>query len=261
MGRGRTDRLLAGRQLRDGDGRRWLDGEMVTDRHDKNFAPSPMLRKSFTVKDGVREARLYMSAAAYGKMTVNGEPVTENKLEPGYTHYDKRNLYATYDVTKLLRPGENVVAAVLGNGFYNEIAPVATWDFEDARWRDRARMICELYIVYGDGTSEVIASDGSWKTATGPYLQNNIYSGDTYDARLEISGLGPSGLRRPGMEAGPRGSGSLARSDGADDARHPSHARDQTRRVRSFGDTVYVFDFGENMSGLCRLKISGEAGA
>lgn len=85
-------------------------------------------------------------------------------------------------MTKLLRSGENVVAAVLGNGFYNEIAPVATWDFEDARWRDRARMICELYIVYGDGTSEVIASDGSWKTATGPYLQNNIYSGDTYDA-------------------------------------------------------------------------------
>lgn len=77
----------------------------ITDRHDKNFAPSPVLRKSFTVKDGVREARLYMSAAAYGKMTVNGEPVTENKLEPGYTHYDKRNLYATYDVTKLLRPG------------------------------------------------------------------------------------------------------------------------------------------------------------
>ena len=65
----------------------------ITDRHDKNFAPSPMLRKSFTVKDGVREARLYMSAAAYGKMTVNGEPVTENKLEPGYTHYDKRKLY------------------------------------------------------------------------------------------------------------------------------------------------------------------------
>ena len=169
----------------------------ITDRHDKNFAPSPMLRKSFTVKDGVREARLYMSAAAYGKMTVNGEPVTENKLEPGYTHYDKRNLYATYDVTKLLRPGENVVAAVLGNGFYNEIAPVATWDFEDARWRDRARMICELYIVYGDGTSEVIASDGSWKTATGPYLQNNIYSGDTYDARLEIPGWD-----RPGFAPG-----------------------------------------------------------
>ena len=232
----------------------------ITDRHDKNFAPSPMLRKSFIVKDGVREARLYMSAAAYGKMTVNGEPVTENKLEPGYTHYDKRNLYATYDVTKLLRPGENVVAAVLGNGFYNEIAPVATWDFEDARWRDRARMICELYIVYGDGTSEVIASDGSWKTATGPYLQNNIYSGDTYDARLEIPGWDRPGFDdrawKPALEvAAPSPVLTAQTMPGIRPTREIKPVG-----VRSFGDTVYVFDFGENMSGLCRLKISGERG-
>lgn len=90
----------------------------ISDANDKDFVPAPMLRRAFDVRSGVKRARLYVSAAAYAKTALNGEPVSGNLLDPGYTHYDKRNLYAVHDVTDRLREGENVLSAVLGNGFY-----------------------------------------------------------------------------------------------------------------------------------------------
>jgi hypothetical protein len=145
----------------------WI-AEWITDKNDKTFGPAPMFRKTFHLKKEVESARIYISAAAYYKLYVNGEIPNREKLDPGYTHYDKRNLYTTIDITKSLREGENVVATVLGNGFYNEDAPVATWDFEKARWRDRAKMIAEVYVRYTDGTNLVIPTDDTWKTSIGP---------------------------------------------------------------------------------------------
>ena len=159
----------------------------ITDKHDKSFGPAPMFRKSFTIDKEIESAKLYISAAAYYLLFINGEKAGKEKLDPGYTHYDKRNLYTTMDITTLLQKGENVVATVLGNGFYNEDAPVATWDFEKARWRDRAKMIMEIDVLYSDGTKLVIPTDDTWKTAIGPHIYNNIYSGETYDARKEIT--------------------------------------------------------------------------
>ena len=170
----------------------------ITDSCGRDCVPAPMFRRSFPVKEGAVRARLYASAAAYGKFSLNGEPVSDNRLDPGYTHYDRRNLYAVHDVTPLLREGENVLAAVLGNGFYNALQPLSVWNFENARWRNRARMLCELHIDYADGGHEVVCSDSSWRTsADGPYLSNDIYSGDTYDARREIPGWD-----RPGFDDG-----------------------------------------------------------
>ena len=115
-------------------------GVWITDNHDKDYTPAPMLRKSFIAQDDIQQARLYVSAAAYYKMTLNGKSITSSHLNPGFTHYDKRNLYNTYDVTSQLLKGENVLSAILGNGFYNESAPVATWSYEQARWRNRPRI-------------------------------------------------------------------------------------------------------------------------
>lgn len=219
-----------------------------------------MLRKSFTTQEKIQQARLYVSAAAYYKMTLNGQPVTSSHLNPGFTHYDKRNLYNTYDVTSLLHTGENVLSAVLGNGFYNEAAPVATWSYEQARWRNRPRMICEMHISYTNGEEQIITSDSSWKTATGPYAQNNIYSGDTYDARLAIAGW-----NKPGFDDS-KWTNAIqvdAPSPLLISQNMPAIATEQfisPVNMRSFGDTVYVYDFGVNMSGVCTLSINGEKG-
>ena len=235
-------------------------GVWITDNHDKDYPSAPMLRKSFTTQEKIQQARLYVSAAAYYKMTLNGQPVTSSHLNPGFTHYDKRNLYNTYDVTSLLHTGENVLSAVLGNGFYNEAAPVATWSYEQARWRNRPRMICEMHISYTNGEEQIITSDSSWKTATGPYAQNNIYSGDTYDARLAIAGW-----NKPGFDDSkwPNAIQVDAPSPLLISQNMPAIATEQfifPVNMRSFGDTVYVYDFGVNMSGVCTLSINGEKG-
>lgn len=236
-------------------------GVWITDRHDKDFTPAPMLRKTFVVKDNqIQQANLFVSAAAYCKMNMNGTPVSASVLNPGYTHYDKRNLYSVFDVTSLLQPGENVLSAVLGNGFYNEIAPVATWDFEKARWRNRARMICELHLQYTNGTSQVIASDASWKTTTGPYLQNNIYSGDLYDARLEIEGW-----EQPGFDDSAWKNAIQVEAPSPLLVAQTMPSIEAEREIsavsmKNFGDSLYVYDFGVNMSGFCRLSIRGEKG-
>lgn len=233
----------------------------ITDSYDKNHESAPMFRKDFNAGADITSARIYMSACAYAEIRLNGEKISDAFLDPAYTHYDKRNLYTVTDVTEKVKSGDNTLTAVLGNGFYNEIKPVATWNFENARWRDRARFILELHITHKDGGKTVIASDKSWKTtADGPYVSNNIYSGDTYDARKEITGWETFGFDDSswaGAVEVPDPSPLLV-------AQQMPQIRSveeiQPVSVTSFGDTSFVFDFGKNISGVCQLRICGDAG-
>lgn len=229
----------------------------ISDSNDKEFAPAPMLRKSFNIGNDVAAARLYISAAAYYKLKINGKSAGPLTLDPGYTDYGKRNLYSTIDVTDLLVQGENVLAAVLGNGFYNEIGRVATWDFEKAPWRGRARMIAELHITYKDGSKEIVPTDSSWKTTTGPSLSNNIYSGEIYDARQEI----------PGWDAPGYDDSAWATATAVDapapllvaQQNPPAVVCEELQAVdmKKFSDTLYVFTFPKNISGVSSLALSG----
>lgn len=237
----------------------WI-AEWITDKHDSEFGPAPMFRKSFNIGKDIESARLYVSAAAYYKLYINGIVPDSIKLDPGYTHYDKRNLYSTYDVTRFLKKGENVVASVLGNGFFNEFAAVATWDFEKARWRDRAKMILELRIRFKDGTSLVIPSDDTWKTSIGPHVYNNIYSGETFDARNEIYGWNKSEFDDvKWSNAVPAKAPSPIL---VSQTMHPVRVTKEFPAVlmQSFGDTVFVFDFGINLTGVCNIKLQGTRG-
>lgn len=233
----------------------------ITDSKDKDDTSVPMLRKDFSVKKDLKKAVLYMSAAAYAEMTINGKKAFDARLEPGYTAYNKRNLFTAYDVTEKLSEGENCIGAVLGNGFYNEIKPVATWGFETAPWRGRARMIAELHVYYKDGTKEVVVTDDSWKTtAEGPYISNNIYAGDVYDARKEIKGWNLSGFDASAWQQAcvveapsPVLSAQLMQPIAPVKRIAPV-------AVKSWGDTLYMFDFGENMAGVCELSVKGEEG-
>jgi alpha-L-rhamnosidase len=237
----------------------WI-ARWITDKNDKTFGPAPMFRKTFQVEKDVESARLYISAAAYYKLYINGESLNREKLDPGYTHYDKRNLYTTVDITQSIRRGENVVATVLGNGFYNEAAPVATWKFEEARWRGRSKMIIEIHVRYTDGSTQVVLTDDTWKTSIGPYVYNNIYSGDTYDARKEIPDWNKSEFDDSKWDAAvyAEAPSSLLVSQTMQPMRitkeYPAVA------MRSFGDTVYVFDMGINLTGVCNIKLTGKKG-
>ncbi|MGN0202387.1 MAG: family 78 glycoside hydrolase catalytic domain [Candidatus Cryptobacteroides sp.] len=233
----------------------------ISDSEGKDSEAAPMFRKEFEPGKDVVSARIYASACAYAMIRLNGEPVSDAMLDPGYTHYDKRNLYSVTDVTDRIKEGTNVLTAVLGNGFYNEIQPVATWNFENARWRDRARFILELHLTHGDGSTSVVSTDRTWKTTSdGPYINNNIYAGDSYDARKEIEGWESAGFDDSALADAvevPDPSPLLVAQK-----MPPVRITEEIRpvSVKSFGDTAFVFDFGKNISGVCRLNISGESG-
>lgn len=224
----------------------------INDGKGKDECEAVMLRKHFDVKGKVRRARLYYSAAAYAKVSIGGKKVTKNVLDPGYTHYDRRNLYQVYEVTDLLKKGTNCIESILGNGFYNVIQPTATWDFHNARWRGRPRFIAELHIEYEDGSLDKVLTDESWEYAEdGPYVSNNIYSGDIYDARKKEKWVGQA------VEA-------LAPSSILQAQRMPgifSSERVTPISVKNFGDTVWVYDFGKNIAGWCEMEVKGPAGA
>lgn len=234
-------------------------GKWITDSHDKEFEPAPMFRKAFTLGKEIEEARVYVAAAGYYDLFINGKRVGENYLDPGYTHFDKRILYVTHDVTSLLKPGGNAIATVLGNGWHN-VQSKAVWNFETARWRNRPRMLCELRLRYTDGTTEVIATDESWHTATGPYTYNNIYSGDKYDATLEENGWNAEGFDDSKWDPVQ-----------VTEAPAPLLAAQQMPGIRiteelqpvsmkKFSDKLYVFSFEKNFAGLSRLKVKGAPG-
>lgn len=231
----------------------------ITDHKDKEFEPAPLFRKSFPVGKEVKDARVYVASAGYHELFVNGERVGTNYLDPGYTHFDKRILYVTHDVTSLLKQGDNAVAAVLGNGWYNEQS-VAVWNFHEARWRDRPRLLCELRITYTDGTTEVIGSDETWKTSTGAYTYNNLYSGDKFDARLEEAGWKTDRFDDSKWEAAlpAKAPAPLLVAQQMPGIRITEEVRPVS--MKRFSDQLYVYAFPKNMSGLCRLKVKGEAG-
>ncbi len=233
------------------------DGAWISDTLDMETEPAPMFRKDFTLASVPDEARAYVSTNGYYELWINGKRVGDSHMDPGYTHYDRRNLYATYDVTDLLSEGDNTVAAVLGNGFAN-CQSKAVWDFERARWRRRPAMIFELREP--DAEEAIVVSDSTWRTATGPYTYNNIYSGDRYDARLE-----PQGWRKAGFDDSQWAAASVVE---APSPLLKAQAMPSIRPVEiitpeliaNFGDTAYVFDMGKNIAGVSSLEVAGDRG-
>ena len=234
-------------------------GKWISDNFNQEFRKAPLFRKSFSSAKTVKQARAYICGVGYYELYINGERIGDHYLDPGYTHFDKRVLYVTHDVSSHIKKGDNAVAAVLGNGWFN-IQSLAVWEFHNARWRMRPRLLCEIHVEYTDGSKETIVTDETWKSNTGPYLYNNLYSGDMYDARLEKSGWNDTGYEdkswTPAVIV---------------DAPSPKLISQQmpairiTREIKpvemkSLGNNTYIFDLGLNMTGVCRLEVKGAEG-
>lgn len=238
----------------------WHDAKWISDTFDKEFRKAPLLRKSINLEEkNIKNARLYVSGVGYYEFFINGAHVSDRKLEPGYTHFDKRVLYSTYDVTSMLQHGENVLAAELGNGWLN-IQSLAVWEFEKARWRMRPRMIAELRITYNDGTVQTIPTDRTWKTNSGACSFNNLYSGEVYDARLVHKGWTTSGFDdkkwMPAMEV--EAPAKILTSQQMPPIRVVREVKPVS--MRKIDDYTYIYDMGENMTGVCRLQVQGPTG-
>ncbi|MFJ6533913.1 family 78 glycoside hydrolase catalytic domain [Microbacterium sp. NPDC091662] len=143
-----------------------------------------LVRRSFRLDAEISRARLYASAHGLYETEINGMRVGSDTLSPGWTVYRERLRYYTYDVTDLLVDGENALGAWLGDGWYRG----------RLGWRGGYRNVFgsdlsflgQLEISYVDGRRETIVTDDSWKGALSPILRSGIYDGEDYDAREEL---------------------------------------------------------------------------
>ena len=156
----------------------------------KRVYVSSLLRKPFRVDQPVRSASVQVCRLRLHELYLNGDKVGDRVLEPAPTTYDKLSFYSVYDVTADIKPGGNGIGLMLGNGFYGQ-----DFGFYAPQLRygaPRAKLV--LTIEYTDGTLMQVATDESWKAAQSPILFDNLYGGETYDARMEQPGWSTAGF-------------------------------------------------------------------
>lgn len=234
-------------------------GSWISDGRDMDYKPAPYFRKEFVVNKSIYSARAYIAVAGLYELYMNGQKVGNHRLDPMYTRFDRRNLYVTYDVTKLIQEGKNAIGVLLGNGWYNHQS-IAVWDFHHAPWRNRPAFCMDLHIMYADGTKDIICTDRDWRTREGGLLFNSIYTGEHYDAQAELDGWNLPGYDdSTWRESSYRSVPSTCLTA---QQLHPIRSVETyvARRMTSLSDSVYVFDFGQNMSGVTSLKVTGEKG-
>jgi len=146
-------------------------------------APSPLLRKEFTLTKAVRQARVYFSGLGWSELYINGKKVSDDVLSPGLTDYFQEVLYRTYDVASVLEPGQNTIGMMLGNGWYSA-SSILPWE-KGGPWGYWPQAILQMTLTHDDGTETHLLTDETWKTAPGPIVANQLVAGEVYDARLE----------------------------------------------------------------------------
>lgn len=217
----------------------------------------PLLRKSFSLKSPITKARIYVTALGLYELELNGQRVGDCYFTPGWTSYDHTIQTQTYDVTEMLKSGQNAIGAWLGNGWYKG---QLGWEDRHAIYGDRLALLLELHITYADGSEEVMATDSSWQSAKGPITMSELYHGETYDARLELDGFSSAGYNSidwHGVETIDQGYDKLKPQ-----INEPVRAVQTVRPVECLttpkGETV--IDFGQNLVGWVRFSMSGAEG-
>lgn len=218
----------------------------------------PCFRKEFELEDTPKRAFAFVSGLGHYELRINGRKVGDAFLAPGWTDYRKTCLYNTYDITPFLKKGKNAVGLVVGNGFFH---------INRERYRKLViayglpMMILNIQAEVPSGRRETLVSGPEWKTAPSPITYSSIYGGEDYDARLEdpgwdepgfddslwknaVSVPGPGGALRPEKD-------------------HPLRVMEEFQNtvITEPRQGVFVYDFGQNASGIVRLRVKGPRGS
>lgn len=202
--------------------------------------PAAYLRRSFMVKPGLVEARIYQTAHGLYESFINEAITDEDKFKPGLTSYYYRIQYQTYDITALLHEGENAWNVTLADGWWRG----STGGSVINNWGRTLDYLGQIELTYEDGTTEIIGTDEHFETATGPLLASDMLMGDVYDARLVPEGWHPVRLTDGG-------SAKLIASRSVP-------VREMERfDARPFRDAsgALVLDFGQNIAGYVRMVL------
>jgi alpha-L-rhamnosidase len=217
----------------------------------------PLLRKTFTVNKPVKKATIYICGLGHFDMSLNGNKVGDHFLDPGWTQYDKQALYVPFDLTDKLVQGNNALGVMLGNGFY--------YIPRDKRYRKMTgaygypKMICRLVIEYKDGSVTNLVSDESWKTTPGPIIFTSIYGGEDYNANLEQPGWNTANFDDVKWQNAITVTGSPQLNAQAAD---PLKVMQEFTPIskKNIGNGIWVYDLGQNASGIPQITVQGKKG-
>ncbi|KAA1420726.1 Bacterial alpha-L-rhamnosidase [Mumia zhuanghuii] len=222
-------------------------------------APAPLLRKEFSVGKNLDAATLYVAAGGYADVTLNGAPISKDVLSPGFTDYDDRAQYVGTDLTDQLEAGKNALGMELGRGFYG-MTGGNVWRWESPPWHDEPVARAVLHLEYADGTTQDVVTDDSWTIHDGPTVFDDLYAGETYDARLEQDGFDTVGFDAstwtPASEvAGPKG-------ELVNQRQQPIRVTESlpAEEITEPADGVYVVKFPRVLAGWVELGVKGPAG-
>ena len=235
---------------------RWIQSAIVGGA--RTAAPAPYFRRSFNLVGEIKKARLYVTALGLYECHINGMRIGDSFFRPGRTDYQKRLQYDTFDVTSNIRTGENVLGAILGDGWYCG----HTGSMDRQRYGDRPALLAQLETTLSDGSILRIVSDESWCWSAGPILENDLLMGEAYDARLELMGWAD-----PGYDERVWQDALLASEPKVELVSPPNPPVRTVVEIRPVAEPAkitqerYIFDLGQNIAGRVRLRgITGGRG-
>jgi alpha-L-rhamnosidase len=218
----------------------------------------PLFGREFDVDKMPTRALVFVCGLGHFELSVNGQVVGQNVLDPGWTNYSRSCLYVTHDITPLVRPGRNALGVMLGNGMYS----VTGGRYKKFKASfGPPRLILQLHLIFEDGGTETIVSDESWRVAPGPITFSCIFGGEDYDARQEhagwdLPGFSGDGWKKAAITVGP---GGMLAPQSAPPVKVMKTF--EPVRVSQIAADVAVYDLGRNFSGWAEVTTSGEAGA
>lgn len=161
---------------------KWIS--LAREKDDRRMKPAQYFRKEFPAQKAIKSARVYVTSLGLYQLFINGRKVSADLFTPGWTSYNKRLQYQTYDVTDMLQK-QNAIAAVVGDGWYRGHIG---FGHQHNFYGKKLALLAQLRIDYADGSSEIIGTDESWKvTGDGPIVYSDIYKGESYDATKELA--------------------------------------------------------------------------
>jgi alpha-L-rhamnosidase len=224
---------------------------------DSVMRPSPLFRKEFSSNKKIISATAYITAHGLYEAYINGKRIGDAYLTPGWTSYKNRLQYQTYDVTTLVNNGNNAIGIMLGNGWYRGI--IGFTDNINVYGKDIA-LLCQLDIQYADGSTQTITSDDSWKSSTGEVRYEEIYNGETIDARMQKTGWAMPGYNDANWSGVTPGNFSFDNLIATDNEPVTKHETFKPVRIITTPKGEKVIDFGQNLVGWVIVKVKGNAG-
>lgn len=217
----------------------------------------PAFRKTFEANKAIKSASIDISGLGHYEIHVNGTKIGKRFLSPGWSNYNKRQFYNSFDITENIKTGVNAIGVLVGNGFYN---------INNERYHKLIiayaypKLIFKISIQYQDGTTETIVSDESSKVAPSPITYSSIYGGEDYDARLEKENWTKAEFEDSNWET------PIILTDNTKllepETDNPLMVMEEfkVKKISTSKTGKTIYDFGQNASGIISLKVKGTRG-